>query len=358
MSTSRLLIGTYTEKLPHVDGKADGILGSEYDASGALSPTTVLAEVRNPSWLVASAEGTRVYTVVETVDFEGQPGGGAAAYARDPQTGELTLINAVPSGGTEPAHIEIDPSGRYVLEANYRTGSVAVFAIRDDGGLGETVEHVQFEGSGPHPIRQTNPHAHQIVFDPTIPGRVLIPDLGTDSLRSFDFGADGSLTEHPERVFRTAPGAGPRHIAFHPGGEHLFLLNELDNTLLVLRRDGDGFVQTNVASTLPDGHTGHSQGAAIRVSPSGRHVLTSNRGFDSIAIFAFDETAQTVTLKHLEPTQGLEPRDFVFTPDGSQVLVANQDSDSVLAFDYDDSAPALRHRATSAALTPTCLVFV
>ena len=357
MAAPRLLLGTYTEKLPHVDGKAAGILSAGYEHD-ALAGTETAATVRNPSWLVVSKDGANVYTVVETVDFEGAPGGGAAAYARDVTSGELTFLNAVPSGGVEPAHIEIDPSGRYVLEANYRTGSVAVFAIREDGGLGEMVEHVQFEGSSIHPRRQTNPHAHQVVFDPTDPARVIIPDLGTDTVRFFDFGEDGSLTEQTGLAIRTLPGAGPRHIAFHPDGDHLFLLNELDNTLLAFRRDGEGFAQIASASTLPEGHTGHSQGAAIRVSPSGKHVLTSNRGFDSIAVFDFDAAAGTVSLAHLEPTRGKEPRDFVFTPDGRQVLVANQDSDTVLSFAFDESTAGLRYLTTSPALTPVCLVFV
>lgn len=353
-----MLIGTYTEKLPHVDGKAEGILGATYGQRGSLTSANTLAETRNPSWLVATPDGSHVYAVVETADFEGRPGGAAAAFSRDPETGILTFLNAASSEGTEPAHIEVDPSGRYVLETNYDSGSVTVFAIRNDGALGERVEHIQFVGSGPHHQRQTGPHPHQTVFDPTIAGRVLIPDLGTDSLRFFDFGADGSLMELPERTFRTVPGAGPRHVVFHPDGFHLFVLNELDNTLLVLRRAGDSFVQTAAVPLLVPGHTGPSQGAAVRVSPSGTHVLASTRGADSIAIFAFDATAATLTLKHLEPSRGLVPRDFVFTPDGAYVLVANQGSDNVVTFVYDDAAPSLRYHETSSVPTPTCLIFV
>ncbi|HEU0205917.1 MAG TPA: lactonase family protein [Pseudolysinimonas sp.] len=353
-----MLIGTYTEKLPHVDGKADGILGAAYEPRGSLTSANLLAETRNPSWLVATPDGAHVYAVMETTDFDGRPGGGAAAFSRHPATGILTFLNAVSSGGAEPAHIEIDPSGRYLLEVNYGGGSVTVFAIRSDGALGERVEHIQFMGSGPHPQRQTSPHPHQIVFDPTISGRVLIPDLGTDLVRFFDFGDDGSLTELSQRTFRTAPGAGPRHVVFHPDGSHLFVLNELDTTLLVLRREDESFVQASAVPLVAPGYTGSSQGAAIRVSPSGRHVLASTRGADTIAIFAFDAAASTLTLEHLESSRGLVPRDFVFTPDGGHVLVANQDSDRVVTFAYDDAGPSLTYRGTSSVPTPTCLIFV
>jgi 6-phosphogluconolactonase len=355
--TSRLLVGTYTEKLPHVDGKAAGILGAPYDGD-TIDGSAVLAEVRNPSWLAVSADGRFVYAVVETVEFEGQPGGGVAAFARDQDTGALTELNTRPSAGVEPAHVAVDPSGAYVLVANYRSGSVAVFAIEPDGSLGEMVDHRQHEGSSAHPKRQTGPHAHQVLFDP-VTGHAIVPDLGMDSVLFYDFGADGKLTELLSSRFVAVPGAGPRHLAFHPDNEHLFLLNELDNTLVVLRRKGDTFVQEHVASTLPVGFDQHSQGSEIRVAASGRYVYTSNRGdLDSIAIFEFEAESSTVTLRHIEPSLGAEPRDFVFSPDGTHLVVANQDSDNIVTFLIDESGPTLTHVSTTEIPTPVCLVFV
>jgi 6-phosphogluconolactonase len=159
-----LIIGTYTEDLPHLEGRSEGMTGVTYDDDGSLGSVTVLAKVRNSSWVVASADGRFVYTVSETVDFEGKPGGGVSAFARDLATGSLTPLNTASSAGVEPAHAAIDPSGRFLLVANYRSGSVAVFALGADGSIGELVDLMQDEGSSVHPKRQTGPHAHQIAF--------------------------------------------------------------------------------------------------------------------------------------------------------------------------------------------------
>ncbi len=243
-----------------------------------------------------------------------------------------------------------------MLVANYRTGSVSVFAREADGRLGPMTGQAQHEGRSVHPVRQTGPHAHQIVFDP-VTGELLVPDLGLDAVLVYRLGDGGTLMERPEARIISAPGAGPRHLAFHPDGRHLFLLNELDSTLAVLRRNGDRFVRTNVASTLPAGFTGHNQTAAVRVSASGKSVLASNRGYDSIAVFSFDAEAATVTLRLVEPSQGREPRDFVQTPDGGHILVANQDSDNVVLFAFDEVAPSLTLASATEVPTPVCLRF-
>jgi 6-phosphogluconolactonase len=281
-----------------------------------------------------------LYAVIETVEFDGRPGGGVAAYARDPKTGHLTLLNTAQSAGIEPAHLELDPPERFLLVANYRTGSIAVFLRKGDGSLGEMVEHVQHAGSSVHAIRQTGPHAHQILFDP-VTGDLLIPDLGLDAVLVYRL-KDGALVERPEARITTAPGAGPRHLAFHPDGKHLFLLNELDSTLVVLRRDGDGLNQTS----------------AVRVSKSGNYVLASNRGFDSIAVLAFDASTSSVKLKLVEPSLGRQPRDFIQTPDGQHIVVGNQDSDTVVVFAFDESAPSLKFVSQTDVPTPVCLRFV
>jgi 6-phosphogluconolactonase len=351
-----LVIGTYTGKLSHVDGHAAGILAAIYDGTG-LTGLTVPVEVRNPSWVTATADGRCLYAVVETADFEGGPGGGVAAYARDLAASALTLLNTAPSAGAGPAHLELDPAGRFVIVANYGTGSVSVFAREADGRLGDMTGHVQHEGSSVHPVRQTGPHAHQILFDP-VTGDLLVPDLGLDAVLVYRLGDDGTLTERPEARITGTPGAGPRHAAFHPDGRHLFLLNELDSTLVVLRRDDGRFVRASAASTLPDGFTGHNQASAVRVSASGRSVLASNRGHDSIAVFVFDPATGTVTLRLVEPSLGREPRDFVQTPDGGHLLVGNSGSDTVVLFAFDEEAPALTFVSATEVPTPVCLRFL
>jgi 6-phosphogluconolactonase len=353
-STEELIIGTYTERLPHVDGHAEGILSCPYEA-GTIGPVRVLARTRNPSFLVVSPDGRRLYTVNETVEFEGQPGGGVTAFARDRRTGDLSLLNTRPSGGVEPAHLELAPGGNFLLAANYRSGSVAVFGLGADGSIGPMTDHVQHQGSSVHPVRQTGPHAHMIMFDPRN-GDVLVPDLGIDAILCYELSDEGKLVERPERRINTA-GAGPRHLAFHPGGGYLLLVNELDNTLVVLRREADGFVPTGTASTLPEGFQGHSQAAAIRVSPSGRTVLVSNRGADSdtIALFRFDAGQGTLGLAGFAPAGGREPREFIFSADGRFVIVASQDSDVLVVMEFDEDGPQLHYRSSAPVPTPVCL---
>jgi 6-phosphogluconolactonase len=198
-----------------------------------------------------------------------------------------------------------------------------------------------------------------IMFDPGH-GDVLVPDLGIDAILSYELSDEGKLVERPERRINTAAGGGPRHLAFHPDGAYLLFVNELDNTLVALRRVGDGFVPTDTASTLPEGFQGHSQAAAIRVSPSGRTVLVSNRGADSdtIALFRFDVDKGTLSLAGFAPTQGREPREFIFSTDGRFVIVASQDSDALVVMEFDEDVPQLHYRSSAPVPTPVCLRIV
>jgi 6-phosphogluconolactonase len=315
------------------------------------------AELPDPSWVTATADGRYLYSVAETTEFAGMPGGGVAAYARHQATAAVTPLNTVNSGGTLPAHLELDPSGWFVVVANYGSGSVSVFAREADGRLGAIAGHVQHRGSSAHPERQAGSHPHQICFDP-VTGDLLVPDLGLDAVFVYRLGDDGTLTERRAARITASRGAGPRHLAFHPGGRHLFVLHELDSTVAAYRRDGDGFARTDTTATLPDGFTGQNHASAIRVSPSGRSVLAANRGHDSIAAFAFDPDAGRLAPALVAPSGGREPRDFVFTPDGTHLLVANQRSDSVTLFDFDEERPCLRFVSETLVSAPACLCFV
>ncbi len=354
-SPEELIIGTYTERLPHVNGTAEGILSCRFEA-GTIGPVRVLARTRNPSSLVISPDGRRLYAANETVEFEGHPGGGVTAFARDTRSGDLSLLNTSPSGGAEPAHLELDPTGRFLLVANYRSGSVAVFKLEADGSIGPMTDHVQHQGSSVHPVRQSGPHAHMIMFDPGS-GDVLVPDLGLDAILCYKLSDKGELTERLAQRIDTVSGAGPRHLAFHPDGTRLLIVNELDNTLIALRREGDGFVATDVASTLPDGFHGHSQAGAIRVSPSGRTVLVSNRGADSdtIALFRLDAAKGTLGLAGLAPARGREPRELIFSTDGRFVIAASQDSDALVIMEFNDETPRLSYLSSAPVPTPVCL---
>jgi 6-phosphogluconolactonase len=350
-----LVIGTYTGPLPHIDGKAEGILSCSFDGT-TVGPPRVLARTRNPSFVVLSSDGRRLYAVNEAVSFEESPGGGVSAFSRHPGTGELTLLNTRPSGGLEPAHLELDPSERFVLVANYGSGSVAVLALEDDGRLGAMTGHVQHEGTSLHPMRQSAPHPHMVIFDPRT-GELLVPDLGIDAVLVYALTQNGELVAQAGRRLPVVRGAGPRHLAFHPAGDCLFVVNELDNTLVALRRDEDGFVPTGRVSTLPKGFSAHSQAAAIRVSPSGRWALVSNRGAesDSVAVVSFDEADGSLELVHMHPTSGREPRDLMFTANGSRVVVANQGTDSLVVFAFEDATGRLEDLSQTTVPTPVCL---
>jgi 6-phosphogluconolactonase len=353
-----LIIGTYTEQLPHVDGKADGILAASFDPdSGRIGPVTSLAAARNPSYLAASASGENVYAVNETVTFEDQPGGGITAYARDARAGHLTRLNARATVGKSPCHVALDRSGRFVLTANYGVdaGSVTVYRIEPDGGLGDMTDHVEHTGSGPVPVRQTSSHAHMIGCDP-VTGDILVADLGSDTVLVYALDHHGRLAPKTAANLVAVPGAGPRHLAFHPDGRHLFIVNELDSTVCALRREDDEFVVTDRVPTLPVGAAGENLAGAIRVTPSGRHVLVSNRGHDSLAVLRFDPGSSALSLVGLTPNAGECPRDFTVAPDGRHVIVAGQDDDQLACYEFDDDTGALRLLHSAVAPTPVCLV--
>jgi 6-phosphogluconolactonase len=355
-----LIIGTYTKERAGAGECPSGILTASYDGT-SLTGLASLAEQPSPSWVAVTADGRCLYAVAETRDFadtpDGMPGGGIAAYARNPVSGALTFLNAVSSGGAEPAHLGLDPSERFVLAANYGGASVTVFARGDDGRLGAMTCDVKHHGSSLHPDRQLSPHPHQISFDP-VSGDLLVPDLGLDTVFAYRLGDDGVLTERHAVRLTTLPGAGPRHLAFYPGGQYLLVANEVDSTLGVWRRDGDGFVPVGVTATLPAGYNGHNQVSAVRISPSGRSVLTANRGHESIAVFAFDPGTGKLEPTLIASCGGREPRDIVFAPDNPRrLLVANQHTDTVTVFDFDEDRPSLRFVSGTLVPAPACLLF-
>jgi len=192
----QLIVGTYTERLPHVNGTAPGILGCTY-SDGTTGTPTLLVRSRNPSWLVVTASGHNVYAVNETADFAGKATGGVTAYARDDRTGALSEINRSSSAGLAPAHLALHGEERRVLVANYESGSIASFSVDERGGLGALVGHCQHVGSSVDPARQTGPHAHMICVDP-VTDRVLVPDLGLDVVLSYEVSETGEFVERVE----------------------------------------------------------------------------------------------------------------------------------------------------------------
>jgi 6-phosphogluconolactonase len=326
-------VGSYTEPS---QGRGEGISVYRFDSeTGALSHVQTVADVANPSFLALDPTGRSLFAVNELERGE------VSAFARDPQTGELTALNRQLSHGSAPCYISLDASGRFALVANYNGETVTVIPIARVGRLDPPTSVLTHKGSSVHPDRQVGPHPHMIA--PTPDGRfVLATDLGTDQIVVYRLDSDtGQLVQ--TGCVNAEPGAGPRHFAFAPNGRTLYVLNELDSTLAVYDYDGDRGALTprQTVSALPEGFDGESTCAHIVVSPDGRFIYGSNRGHDSIAIFAVDEASGYVTPAGHEPTQGKVPRNFGLDPTGSWLLAANQGSDTIVTFRRDPDSGAL-----------------
>jgi len=323
-------VGTYTS------AGGEGIyLGRLNLATGALQRVGVTPGVAEPSFLALEPRGRYLYAVNELGSFQGKPSGAVSAFAINPQTRALTLINQQPSRGGAPCHLQVDATGAFVLVANYSGGNVAVLPIQAGGGLGASVDFKQFQGSGPHP-NQGSPHAHQALLD-AANQYAFVADLGTDRVMRFRFDSTlGKLTATSPASVSTLPGAGPRHMTFHPNGRFAYVINELNSTINAYTYDKTtGALQEQQrVSTLPAGYTGTSYCAEVRISPDGRFLYGSNRGHESLVVFAIDSSGKLSLVEHvLGRIQW--PRDFIIDPTGAFVLVANQKGNTVVAFRRD-----------------------
>jgi len=327
-----LFAGTYTK------GESKGIYAYRYDAaSGQLTPLGLAAETVNPSFLTIDPRGRFLYAVNEVSDFHGAASGAVTAFAIDRQTGKLSMLNQVPSRGADPCYIAFDKTGTHVLVANYTGGSVAVFPVNKDGRLGEASGFVQHTGAGPNPQRQQGPHAHWI--ETTADNRfAIVADLGLDKLLVYRYdAASGSLTPSDHAFGKLDPGAGPRHVAFHPNGRFTYSVNELHSTITGFSYDAkNGTLQPlQTTSTLPKGFSGTNDTAEIHVHPNGKFLFASNRGHNSIAVFSINNETGRLNLIDNFSTEGKTPRNFEIDPDGSRLLVANQDSGNIVVFRID-----------------------
>ena len=360
-------VGTYTENIQTgtgrmLEGKARGIHIFRFDSDcGALEAVGVAEGVRNPSYVVADPAGRFLYAVNEVKDFAGSSAGAVSAFAIDRPTGALTLLNSVPSGGSDPCHLIVDASGRYVLVANYSSGSMAVLPIRPDGSLGRATDVVQHEGASADPIRQRGPHVHASATDRL--GRYIFTvDLGLDRVMIYRLDlSSGRLLPNVVPSFETPPGAGPRQLALHPDNLRAYIINELDSTMTACDFDAatgalDGF---QTLSTLPAGFTGINTSAEVQVSPSGKFLYGSNRGHDSLVIYAIDESSGRLEVVGHEPTRGNAPRSFCISPSGLFIAVVNQNSDNLVVFGIDGRSGSLAATGHEVAVpTPVCVRFL
>ena len=355
-ATSRIAvyIGTYT------DAGSRGIYRFELDtASGVVTAPELAGEARNPSFLAIHPNGRSLYAVNEVGDFGGAPTGAVSAFAVEPVSGALTLLNQQPSAGAAPCHLVLDKDGRNLLVANYTGGTVAVLPLAPDGTLNPPVSVHRHEGSGPNKPRQASPHAHAILLDAA--GQFAFEaNLGTDRVYAYRFNAAAAALE-PHQPEETAlkPGSGPRHLAWHPSGRYLYCINELDSTVAVFRYDvlHGTLAGIQTVTTLGPGFSGRNTAAEIAVSRDGRFLYGSNRGDDSLAIFAIDASSGTMRPAGHVSTGGRTPRHFAIDESGRWLLVANQDSDSITIFHRDPltGLPSLSGRLTVP--KPVCVLF-
>ena len=325
----------------HSRGPGIGFSVAHFDTdTGALTQPRFLTEAVEPAYFVIHPDGRHLYTC-----NSGSPGG-VSAYEIDRATGQLTLLNKEPSGGGDASYVCLDQTGRFVLVANYEGGNIAVFALQPDGRIGGRTAFAQHTGSSVDPKRQTHAYAHSIIVDPT--NRfALVADLGVDKLFVYRFDEkNGSLRPNDPPFATVRPGSGPRHVKFHPNGRWVYLINEMGCTVTAFNWDSDhgALTEFQTISTLPADFKGASTCAEIKVHPNGRFLYGSNRGHDSLAVFAIDSTTGRLAPLEYVSTRGKIPRNFTFDPTGRWILCTNHGSDNAVVFRVD---------ATTGRLTPT-----
>jgi 6-phosphogluconolactonase len=349
-------IGTYT----HTTSK--GIYAYRFSPStGAIAPLGLVAETAHPSYLIVHPNRHFLYAVNEH-ESAAETGNTITAFTRDSKTGKLTFLNRVSSKGVGPCHIAIDKTGKFLVAANFGSGSVAAFPIHPDGKLGEASGFVQHYGSSVNPVTQAGPHAHCVVFSPD--NRfVIVADRGLDRVFVYRLNhASGSLEPNDPPFIALHPGWGPRHLAFHPNGRYLYLISEMGSMLTALDYDASSGTLKEIqsVSALPEGFSGRNASAEVQVDRAGRFVYESNRGNDSIGVFAVDASTGAVTPVQHVSTQGKTPRNFSLDPTGAYLFAANQESASLVIFRVDPATGKLSPtgQILKDVTEPTCVLFV
>lgn len=321
-----------------------GITVAEFDdATGTLSSPTMAIETRDPAHFTLSADKRHLYMC-----NTGTPGG-ISAFAVDRKSGALTLQNYIESKGRGPSYVSVDASGKFVLDANYGGGYVEVLSLNADGSLLAQTSFVQHVGSSVHPQRQGKPYAHWVATDPS--GRyALAADLGMDQILVYQFDAKtGKLTPNDPPFTKVAAGSGPRHLAFHPNGKWIYGVQELSNEVIAFNWDAHkgALMQFQVVKTLADGFKEPSTAAEIAVRADGRFLYVTNRGEDSVVVYAIDAQSGELTFKQRVPSGGKVPRYFSFDPSGKWFIVSNQEGGTVVVFSVDAKSGELAQKSVT-----------
>lgn len=347
-----MYVGTYTR------GESKGIYLSRLNLkTGEATKPEVVAETSNPSFLAFHPEKKYLYAANEIGRFEGKPTGTVSAFAIDPESGQLDFLNQQISHGGAPCHLMVDETGSQVLVANYTGGNVACLPIQSSGKLKGASSVIQHEGSSVNPRRQKEPHAHSINLSPNNKF-AYAADLGIDKVLIYRFDPQaGTLTPNEPAFAEVKPGGGPRHFDFHPSGKFAYVINELLSTVTAFEADKNSgalkAIQT--ISTLPEGYEGGNSTAEVQVDPSGKFLYGSNRGHNSIAMFAIDqETGKLTALGH-QSTGGEIPRNFGIDPSGKVLVAANQKSNDLFVFRISSDGTLQRIGEKISVPSPVCV---
>jgi 6-phosphogluconolactonase len=335
-------VGTYTGP------NSKGIYSYRFDAkNGRLVPLGLAAHLPNPSFLATDPHHRFLYVVTEmgnepnATDYKVD--GAVSSYSIDPKTGALKFLNKVSSRGGGTCHLVIDKTGKMLIVANYGSGSVASFAINPDGSIGASTAFDKHSGSSVNPARQTGPHAHAVVLSPD--NRFLfVPDLGTDQIKIYRIDPAKSTFVANDPAFASVkPGLGPRHFAFGAGAKFAYAICEMGSSVVAFSYNHSTGALTPIQtiSTLPSDFHGEDNSAEIEVDQSGRFLYASNRGSDTITVFAIDPEKGTLTKIQVESVQGKTPRNFAIDPTGKYLIAADQDSDRMVVFAIDQKTGRL-----------------
>ncbi len=355
MAETWIYVGTYSND-PDV-----GIQRLRMDLdTGRLQLAGRTRGVQSPFFVALDAPRHRLFATTGPDETNVGPDGGVIAYAIEVASGELTRLNQQPSGGAMPCYLAVTRTGRWVLAANYNSGSVAVLPVAGDGRLGPATCVVQHHGSSVDPARQEGPHVHSIVLAPD-ERFAFAADLGTDRVVAYRFDAEaGTLAAAEPPHTAVQAGAGPRHLAFRPDGRFAYLVDELDNTAVVFGYDAARGALTAVQtiSLLPAGYTGTSYGADVQILPSGDFLYASNREQNSIAIFAIDaQSGRLRLIGHQECPAW--PWNLAVAPGAGFLLAACQRANCVVAFRIDRATGRLEPTGQQVAVArPVCVEFL
>jgi len=349
--------GTYTDK----GSTSQGIYAYRWDAdSGTMTPLGLAARTVNPSFLALSPNRRQLYAVNQVDRYRGAKSGSVSSFAVDAVSGKLRRINVVSSGGASPCKIAADFTGKAAFVANFSGGSIASFRVFPGGALSEPVSRFRYSGHGVDPITQAGPHPHCTTVSPDN-RYLLINDLGLDRISVYRMNPDTArLTPNVPPFYEAQPGGGPRSLAFHPSGRWAYSLNEMASTLDALAWDSErgSLTRFQNISTLPDGFTGVNTAATVAVVSDGRFLYASNRGDNSVAVFAISDHDGTLKAVQHVSCGGKTPRHFAVDPGNQWLVVANQDSSNVVVFARDARSGFLTPTGNQYPLGfPVCLVF-